>query len=156
MSANDKFSGKTIVDNRRARFEYEVLETYETGIELVGTEVKSIRGGKANLQDSFVLVRDGEAWLLNMHISPYETASKMFNHDPTRRRKLLMHRREINKLRGQIEQKGLTLIPLKLVLNKGWVKVHIALARGKKLYDKRSALKDRDIQRDAQRDLKYD
>ncbi|MGF1576497.1 MAG: SsrA-binding protein SmpB [Cyanophyceae cyanobacterium] len=156
MSANDKFAGKTIVDNRRARFEYEVLETYETGIELVGTEVKSIRGGKANLQDSFVLVRDGEAWLLNMHISPYETASKMFNHDPTRRRKLLMHRREINKLRGQIEQKGLTLIPLKLVLNKGWVKVHIALARGKKLYDKRSALKDRDIQRDAQRDLKYD
>lgn len=154
MSSNPHSPGKTIVDNRRARFEYEVLETFEAGIELVGTEVKSIRAGKANLQDSFVLVRGGEAWILNMHISPYETASKVFNHDPTRRRKLLLHRREINKLRGQIEQKGLTLIPLKLVLSKGWVKVQIALARGKKLYDKRSAIKERDVKRDIARDLK--
>ncbi|MDX2271139.1 MAG: SsrA-binding protein SmpB [Cyanobacteriota bacterium] len=145
---------KTIVDNRRARFEYEILETFEAGIELTGTEVKSIRAGKANLQDSFTLFRDGEAWLHNMHISPHTTASKVFNHDPTRRRKLLLHRKEINRLMGLVEQKGLTVIPLKLILSRGWIKAHIAVARGKKLYDKRQSLKEKQIKRDTQRELK--
>jgi SsrA-binding protein len=145
---------KTVVDNRRARFEYEVLETYEAGIELTGTEVKSIRAGKVNLQDSFILIREGEAWILNMHISPHSTASRIFNHDPTRRRKLLLHRKEISRLTGMIEQKGLTVIPLKLVLKRGWVKAQIAVARGKKLYDKRQALKERQTHRETQRELK--
>lgn len=147
-------SYKTVVDNRRARFEYEVLETYEAGIELTGTEVKSIRAGKVNLQDSFILIREGEAWILNMHISPHSTASRIFNHDPTRRRKLLLHRKEINRLMGMIEQKGLTVIPLKLILKRGWVKTQIAVARGKKLYDKRQALKERQTNRETQRELK--
>lgn len=145
---------KTIVDNRRAKFEYEVLEQFEAGLELTGTEVKSIRAGKANLQDAFVLVRNGEAWIHNMNISPHGTTRRGFNHDPTRRRRLLMHRKEINKIMGQIEQKGLTVIPLRLVLVRGWVKVHIAIAKGKKLYDKRQSLKDKATQRDAQRELK--
>lgn len=147
-------TGKVIIDNRRARHEYEILETLEAGLELTGTEVKSIRAGKANLQDAFILIRDGEAWLLNMHISPHNTASKVFNHDPTRRRKLLLHRREINRLRGTIEQKGLTMIPLKLVLSRGWIKAHIAVARGKKLYDKRQSLKEKQVDREVQRELK--
>lgn len=150
----ESFEGKTITDNRRARFQYEILETFEAGIELQGTEVKSIRSGRANLQDSFVLIRGGEAWLMNMHVSPYETASRTFNHDPTRRRKLLLHRKEINRLTGLVEQKGLTIVPLKLVLRRGWVKAQVAVARGKKLYDKREALKERQQKRDAQRELK--
>ncbi len=150
----ESFEGKTITDNRRARFQYEILETFEAGIELQGTEVKSIRCGRANLQDSFVLIRGGEAWLMNMHVSPYETASRTFNHDPTRRRKLLLHRKEINRLTGLVEQKGLTIVPLKLVLRRGWVKAQVAVARGKKLYDKREALKERQQKRDAQRELK--
>ncbi|NJK62060.1 MAG: SsrA-binding protein SmpB [Synechococcaceae cyanobacterium SM2_3_1] len=147
-------TGKVIIDNRRARHEYEILETLEAGLELTGTEVKSIRAGKANLQDAFILIREGEAWLLNMHISPHNTASRVFNHDPTRRRKLLLHRREINRLRGTIEQKGLTMIPLKLVLSRGWIKAHIAVARGKKLYDKRQSLKEKQVNREVQRELK--
>ncbi len=147
-------TGQVIIDNRRARHEYEILETLEAGLELTGTEVKSIRAGKANLQDAFILIREGEAWLLNMHISPHNTASKVFNHDPTRRRKLLLHRREITRLRGTIEQKGLTMIPLKLVLSRGWIKAHIAVARGKKLYDKRQSLKEKQVNREVQRELK--
>jgi SsrA-binding protein len=145
---------KIVVDNRKARFEYEILETYEAGLELTGTEVKSIRAGKVNLQDSFTLIREGEAWLLNMHVSPHSTASRVFNHDPTRRRKLLLHRREISRITGMIEKKGLTVIPLRLVLTKGWIKAHLAVARGKKLHDKRDALKEKSINRDIQRDLK--
>jgi SsrA-binding protein len=145
---------KTIVDNRRANYEFEILETFEAGLELTGTEVKSIRAGKANLQDAFTLIRGGEAWLLNMHVSPHGTASLVFNHDPTRRRKLLLHRKQINHLSGMVDQKGLTVIPLKLVLSRGWIKAHIAVARGKKLYDKRHSIKERDIKRDTQRELK--
>lgn len=145
---------KIVVDNRKARFEYEILETYEAGLELTGTEVKSIRAGKVNLQDSFTLIREGEAWLLNMHVSPHSTASRVFNHDPTRRRKLLLHRQEISRITGMIEKKGLTVIPLRLVLTKGWIKAHLAVARGKKLHDKRDALKEKSINRDIQRDLK--
>lgn len=150
----ESYEGKTITDNRRARFQYEILETFEAGIELQGTEVKSIRLGRANLQDSFVLIRGGEAWLMNMHISPYETASRTFNHEPTRRRKLLLHRKEINRLTGLVEQKGLTIVPLKLVLRRGWVKAQVAVARGKKLHDKREAIKEKQQKREAQRELK--
>ena len=145
---------KTLVDNRRSRFEYELLDQFEAGLELLGTEVKSIRAGRVNLQDSFAMVRDGEAWLLNMHVAPHESASKTFNHDPTRRRKLLLHKREIRKIEGELAQKGLTLIPLRLVLSNGWIKIHLAIGRGKKLYDKRESLKAKQVKRETQRALK--
>lgn len=150
--SNDGF--KIVSDNRQARFQYEILETYETGIELVGTEVKSIRAGRVNLRDGFALVRNNEVFLHNVHISPHKTASQVFNHDPTRTRKLLLRRDEIRKLVGKVEQQGLTLVPLKVYLKRGWVKVDLALVRGKKLYDKREDAKRRDDQRDIQRALK--
>jgi SsrA-binding protein len=147
-------SFKIVSDNRQARFQYEILETYETGIELAGTEVKSIRDGKVNLRDGFALVRNGEVFLHNVHISPHKTASQVFNHEPTRTRKLLLHRQEIRKLIGKVEQQGLTLVPLKMYLKRGWVKLDLALVRGKKLHDKRETIKKRDDQRDMQRALK--
>lgn len=145
---------KILTDNRKARYLYEILDTYEAGIELKGTEVKSIRAGRSNLQDGYALVRDGEVWLINVHISPYENTSNFFNHDPRRTRKLLLHRKEINKLIGQVEQKGLTLVPLKMYLKRGRVKVMIGLARGKKLHDKRETIRRRDDARSMQRALK--
>jgi SsrA-binding protein len=145
---------KIVCDNRQARFLYEILETYEAGIQLAGTEVKSIREGKANLQDGYALIRNGEAWLLNMHISPYTQSSAYFNHEPRRTRKLLLHRKEIRTLVGKVEQEGLTLIPLKMFLKRGLVKVTIGLCRGKKLHDKREDMKRRDDQRDMQRAMK--
>ena len=152
---NDKSeSYKVITDNRKARFLYEILETYEAGIQLMGTEVKSIRGGKINLQDGYALIRSGEVWLINVHISPYTTSSQYFNHDPRRTRKLLLHRQEIRKLIGKVEQQGLTLVPLKMYLKRGLVKVSIGLGKGKKLHDKREDLKRRDDQRDIQRAMK--
>ncbi|HEY9779243.1 MAG TPA: SsrA-binding protein SmpB [Leptolyngbyaceae cyanobacterium] len=152
---NDKSeSYKVITDNRKARFLYEILETYEAGIQLMGTEVKSIRGGKINLQDGYALIRSGEVWLINVHISPYTTSSQYFNHDPRRTRKLLLHRQEIRKLIGKVEQQGLTLVPLKMYLKRGLVKVSIGLGKGKKLHDKREDVKRRDDQRDIQRAMK--
>ena len=145
---------KIISDNRQARYLYEILETYEAGIELVGTEVKSIREGKVNLRDGYALIRNGEAWLLNVHISPYQASGQYFNHEPRRTRKLLLHRREINKLIGQVEQKGLTLVPLKLYFKRGRVKVSIGLAKGKKLHDKRESIKRRQDQREMARAMK--
>lgn len=145
---------KIISDNRQARFLYEILETYEAGIELMGTEVKSIRAGKVNLRDGFAQIRNGEAWLMNVHISPHAKVGQFFNHEPRRRRKLLLHRQEIRKLIGKTEQKGLTLVPLKLYLQRGWIKVTIALARGKKLHDKRADLKKRQDKREMERVLK--
>jgi SsrA-binding protein len=145
---------KIVSDNRQARFQYEILEVYEAGVELVGTEIKSIRAGKVNLRDGFALIRKGEMWLHNVHISPHQTASNFFNHDPRRTRKLLLHRKEIRKLIGQVEQQGLTLVPLKMYMKGGWVKVAIALVRGKKLHDKREDSRRRDDQRDMQRALK--
>jgi SsrA-binding protein len=145
---------KVIAENRQARFEYEILETFEAGIELVGTEVKSVRAGKANLRDGFALIRNGEVWLHNVHISPHDTASQYFNHDPRRTRKLLMHRQEIRKLIGKVEQQGLTLVPLKMYLKRGWVKISLALARGKKLHDKREDLKQKQAKREMQRAMK--
>jgi SsrA-binding protein len=145
---------KVITDNRQARYQYQILETYEAGVELLGTEVKSIRAGRVNLRDGFALVRDGEAWLHNVHISPHKNASEVFNHEPRRNRKLLLHRREISKLIGKTEQKGLTLVPLKMYLKNGWVKVLLGLAKGKKIYDKRESLKRKQANRDIERALK--
>ncbi len=145
---------KTISDNRKARYLYEILETYEAGIELLGTEVKSIRAGKVNLADGYALIRKGEACLLNVHISPYEGSGAYFNHDPRRTRKLLLHRKEINKLIGLVEQKGLTLVPLKMYFKDSWIKLSIAVGRGKKLHDKREDIKRRDDQREMARAMK--
>lgn len=145
---------KIVADNRQARFQYEILDTYEVGVELRGTEVKSIRSGKANLRDGYALIRNGEAWLHNVHISPHQATSQIFNHDPRRTRKLLLHGEEIRKLIGQVEQKGLTLVPLKMYLKRGWVKLTIALVRGKKLHDKREDLKRKQEKREIERVMK--
>ena len=145
---------KVISDNRQARYLYEILETYEAGIELKGTEVKSIRQGKVNLRDGYALIRNEEVWLYNVHISPHETTNQVFNHDPRRTRKLLLHRQEIRKLIGKVEQKGLTLVPLKMYLKRGKVKINIALGKGKKLHDKREDLKRKQAKRDVERALK--
>lgn len=139
---------KTLVSNRRARHEYYIEETFEAGIELKGTEVKSLRMGKANLQDAYCLIRHGELWLDGAHISPYDKGN-IFNGDPLRDRRLLMHKREIRRLQEATQQKGMTLIPLRFYLKKGRVKVELAIARGKKLYDKRES----DAKRSAQRDM---
>ncbi|PSB27172.1 SsrA-binding protein SmpB [Stenomitos frigidus] len=147
-------SYKIVSDNRQARYLYEILETYEAGIELMGTEVKSIRAGKVNLRDGFALIRNGEVMLLNVQISPHQTTSQTFNHEPTRTRKLLLHREEIRKLIGKVEQQGLTLVPLKMYMKRGWVKVDLALVRGKKLHDKREDIKKREDQRSMQRAMK--
>ncbi|PSO51789.1 MAG: SsrA-binding protein [Cyanobacteria bacterium QH_8_48_120] len=145
---------KVISQNRQARFLYEVLDTYEAGVRLIGTEVKSVRAGRANLRDGYAIIRNREAWLLNVHISPYQASGEYFNHDPRRTRKLLLHRKEIDKLYGQVEQKGLTLVPLKMYLKGGLVKVSIALARGKKVRDKRETIKRREDEKEMQRVVK--
>ncbi len=138
------------ISNRKARHEYHVLESFETGIVLVGSEVKSLRLGKANLQDSYGIVKKGEVWLLNMHINPYDQANQ-FNHDPLRTRKLLLHRSEIRKLIGKTTEKGLTLVPLKVYFKKGVAKVQLALCKGKKEYDRREDIKKRDVEREMRR-----
>lgn len=145
---------KVIADNRKARYEYEILDVYEAGIELKGTEVKSIRAGKVNVADGFILIRDGEAQLHNVHVSPHNTTGTYFNHEPRRNRRLLLHKAQIERLLGQVEQKGLTLVPLKLYLKNGWVKVAVALARGKKLHDKRESLKRKQTDREMARVMK--
>ena len=128
---------RLLADNRYARHQYEILDTVECGIELLGTEVKSIRAGQVNLRDGFCLIRNGQLQLHNVHISPHSHAGAYFNHDPLRVRRLLAHRREIDKLRVALEQKGLTLIPLNLHLKGSWIKVTLGLAKGRKLHDKR-------------------
>ncbi|MFA5832276.1 MAG: SsrA-binding protein SmpB [Bacteroidota bacterium] len=138
------------ISNRRARFEYEILDSYEAGIVLKGSEVKSLRAGKANLQDSYALIKNGEVWLINMHISPYEQANQ-FNHDPIRTRKLLLNKSEIAKLNVKTNEKGLTLVPLKLYFKKGNAKVQLGIAKGKKLHDKRESIKERDVEREMRR-----
>ena len=145
---------KIITTNRKARYEYDIIDKWETGIVLLGTEVKALRAGRANLKDSHANIKDGEIFLLNTHISPYSHGN-LNNHDPLRIRKLLMHKKEIKKLIGKVEGKGLTLIPLKLYFKNGRAKVELALARGKKLYDKRQDIAKRDSDRDLRRQLKY-
>ncbi|GGA44754.1 SsrA-binding protein [Kroppenstedtia guangzhouensis] len=144
---------KVVARNRKAHHEYHVEDTYEAGIVLTGTEIKSIRQGRVNLKDSYALINDGEVYLVNMHISPFEQGNR-FNHDPTRTRKLLLHKGEINKLIGLTKQKGFTLVPLDLHLRNGYAKIQLALAKGKKLHDKREAVAKRDADREIRRQLK--
>lgn len=144
---------KVLVANRRARFEYEILERLVAGIALTGSEVKSVREGRVNLQDGFVLFERGEAFLVNVHIAPYHHAGYA-NHDPLRRRKLLLHRRESHRLAGKVAEKGLTLLPLAIGAEGNWIKVELALGRGKKLHDKRETLRRRTLDREAEAAVK--
>lgn len=146
---------QSAVKNRKALFEYTVLEKYEAGIMLQGTEVKSLRDGKLNLGDAFATVDRGEAWLHNAHIGEYTNGSYS-NHEPLRRRKLLLHRHELDKLEGKVEQKGLTLVPLEVYFLRGRAKVELGLCRGKQAHDKRHAIRDRDVQREVARGLAED
>ncbi|MDZ7374277.1 MAG: SsrA-binding protein SmpB [candidate division KSB1 bacterium] len=144
---------KTVVTNRKARHFYDILETIEAGIVLQGTEVKSLRQGKANIGDAYARIRNGEVWLEDAHISPYEHGTA-YNHDPMRPRKLLLHKREIKRLVGKVQEKGLTLIPLRIYFKRGRAKVELALARGKKIFDRREAIKRRDQQRELEAALR--
>jgi len=144
---------KIVAQNRKARYDYHALDTWEAGIALLGTEVKSLRDGKVNLLDSYARVDGGEVFLHNVHIGEYDQGNQ-FNHEPMRKRKLLLHRHEINRMRGRVEEKGLTLIPLKLYFKKGRAKIEIALAKGKREYDRRQDIAKRDARRDMERDLK--
>jgi SsrA-binding protein len=150
----DKSGGKRVViNNRRARHEYFIEDTYVAGIVLVGTEVKSLRAGKANMNDAFAKVdKEGEIWLHHFHISPHDEGNR-YNVDPIRNRKLLLRKAEINKLIGLMQQKGLTLVPLSLFFERGFAKLELGIGRGKKLYDKRESIAERDRNREAQRQL---
>ena len=145
---------KRLAENRYAKFQYEILETIEAGIELLGTEVKSIRSGNVNLKEGYCSFRDGEILLLNVHISPHKNVGTFFNHDPLRNRKLLLHKNEIIKFKSNTEKKGLTIIPLSIYLKGSWIKITIGIGRGKKLHDKRQADKQRNIQREIKTALK--
>ena len=141
------------INNRKARYEYEIIDTYETGIVLTGTEIKSIRNGNANLKDSYGIIKNNEIYLLNMHISSYEQGNQ-FNHEETRTRKLVLHKKEILKIRDKINMEGYTLIPLKLYFSKNYAKILLGVAKGKKMYDKRESIKEKDIKRDLQKQYK--
>ena len=149
-----KESEKNITVNRKARHEFEILQYFEAGIVLVGTEVKALRQGKANLVDGYAKIERGEVWLVNVNISEY-TQGNINNHDPRRDRKLLLSKSEIRKLIGKTKEKGLTLVPLRLYFKNGKVKVELALAKGKKVYDKRHAIAKKDFQREQERRIKY-
>ena len=144
---------RIVCQNKKAYHDYSIEETLEAGIQLQGTEVKSLREGKANLKDSYVLIKDSEAFLFNCHISPYSHGNIM-NHEPLRTRKLLLHRKEIERLRGKIQQKGYALIPLKMYFKDSFAKVEIGLARGKRLYEKRETIKEREAKRTIERAMK--
>jgi len=144
---------KVVATNRKARHEYFILDTYEAGIALHGSEIKSIRAGKISLAEAYISIDGHEAWLVNAHVAPYDQASH-FNHDPLRPRKLLLHRSEINRLWNQVRQKGVTIVPLRIYLKAGRAKVEIASAKGKKLYDKRAEIARRDVERELQRQLR--
>ena len=144
---------ESIARNRRARFDYEILESWEAGIALTGTEVKSLRNGKAQITDAYGIVKEGEVWLLNLHIAPYEQGNR-FNHEATRTRKLLLHSREIKRMIGAVERQGLTLVALEIYFKRGRAKVRLGLGRGKKLHDKRADLKEKDDKREMARAVK--
>ena len=141
------------IQNRKANFDYEIIETFEVGIVLTGTEIKSIRLGKANLKDSYAIIRNNELYLLNLHISKYDQGN-IFNHDETRTRKLLMHKKEILKLQAKLDLEGFTLVPIKLYFKGSKAKILLGLAKGKKNYDKRESIKKKDISRQISKDLK--
>src|SRR5690625_2148346 len=144
---------KPLAQNRRASFDYFIEETYEAGIVLRGTEIKSIRAGRVSINDAHIRIMDGEAQIINMHIAPYEQGNR-FNHDPTRTRKLLLHRSEIDKLFGLVQQKGYAIVPLKMYIKGGFAKLLIGLGRGKKQYDKREDMKQKQMKRDIDRAIK--
>lgn len=143
---------KIIAENRKARFDYFIEDTYECGISLQGTEVKSVKNGNISFPDAFAEISNGEVWVKNFHISEYSFSS-IFNHDPDRPKKLLLHKEEIKRLSRRVDEKGCTLIPLDFYLKNGRVKVTLGVCKGKKMYDKRAAIKDRDVQRDIQREF---
>jgi len=145
---------KTIAVNRRARHDYDVLETYEAGLALTGSEIKSVRAGRVNLRGGYARIKDGQAWLIDVHISPYKEAGPYFGHDPIRPRRLLLHRREIRRLRHRLETSGLTLVPLRLYIRGRWAKVELGLCRGRKQYDRREAIAKREIRREIAREWK--
>ena len=151
--AKAKAQGKMIANNKKAYHDYFILDTYEAGIALAGTEVKSLRMGKCSIKESFIRIEDGEVFIYGMHISPYEKGN-IFNKDPLRVRKLLLHKSEINKLIGKTKEKGYTLVPLQVYFKGSLVKVEIGLARGKKLYDKRDDIAKKDQKREAEREFK--
>lgn len=151
--AKKRTSSSVLADNRRARHDYHILDTYEAGIELKGTEVKSLREGKATLSEAYITIRGLQAYIVNWYIHPYEQGNR-FNPEPLRDRRLLLHKREIIKLSQSIMEEGLTLIPLKLYRKRGLLKLEVAVARGKKQYDKRRAIEDRDAQRQIDRQMK--
>nr|WP_318692732.1 SsrA-binding protein SmpB [uncultured Treponema sp.] len=144
---------KIIATNRKARFNYTVTDTFECGIVLEGTEVKSVKGGNISFADSFALIENGEVWVQNLHISEYAFSS-VFNHDPDRKKKLLLHREEIKRLQRKVDEKGFTLVPLDFYLKHGLVKVKLGLCKGKKEFDKRADIKDRDIKREIAREFR--
>lgn len=145
---------KVVTTNRKAFHDYHVEEEIEAGVVLLGSEIKSIREGRVNLRDAYARIENGELWLIGAHISPYEHSGAFFNHEPDRPRKLLVHRQELDYLRNKVEARGYTLVPIRLVLRKGRAKVDIAVARGKKTYDKRDAIAERDARRDMERSLR--
>lgn len=150
MAENEQ---RVVISNRKARHDYHILDTFEAGISLKGTEVKSLRKGNANLQDSYAVLKNGEVWLLGLHISPYEQGN-INNHEPRRNRKLLLHRKQIRKLMGSVRVKGQSLIPLSIYFKGPHAKVELALAQGKKQYDKREAIARREAERDLRQRLK--
>lgn len=143
---------KVVATNRKAYHDYFIEDRFEAGLVLTGTEIKSVRAGQVNLRDSFATIKDGELWLINAHIAVYERGT-LFNHDPRRPRKLLMHRREINRLAGKIQEKGFTLIPLRMYLKNNRAKVELALARGQRHYDKRATLREKETRREVEREM---
>ena len=145
---------RIVATNRKAYHEYHILDKYETGIELLGSEVKSLREGNANLKEAYIVIRKEQAWVLGIHISPYSRTG-FEGHEPVRERRLLLHKREIEKIKISLEQKGLTAVPLQMYFNpNGWAKLEIGIAKGKKIYDKRKAIRERDIQREAEREIR--
>ncbi len=153
MTASATDGIKLIASNREAYFDYFIRETYEAGLELVGTEVKALREGRVNLKDAYVVIRDGEAWLMEAHINPYSHGNR-YNHDPRRTRRLLLHKREIAKLAAATQERGLTVVPTKLYFKRGRAKVEVAIAKGKKTYDKRETERRRDLERETRAALK--
>jgi SsrA-binding protein len=148
-----KGMGKTVAQNKKANHDYFIEETFEAGIVLQGTEIKSVRNGKVQLRDAFVRIRNNEAWISNMHISPYEQGNR-FNHDPIRSRKLLLHKRQISQLIGTIKEQGMTIVPIKMYMKDGYAKVLIGIGKGKKNYDKREDLKKKEAKREVERAFK--
>lgn len=146
-------SEKVVATNRKARHEYFILETYEAGIELKGSEIKSIRSGQISLAEAYVRIENNQAWLVDSHVAPYEQANR-FNHDPRRPRRLLLHSSEIRDLWNEVRQKGVTVVPLKVYLKDGRAKLEIGVAKGKKLYDKRASIAERDARREIDRELR--